>query len=614
MKIFENKAQLALARLQTGQLVRTKGGASEGDGNGSTYHIVGPSGTGVTIANGNVAENIGNVEFGLRGQFAAASIQDMVDGKVLGWQDSADDIPFLTGQMWTSGFTSWRHNGGVAGTLADFDAKDAINAYDFGALGDNLDYTTELQTAIDAAVGKVLVIPDGTYLLSATLVIPSDSDIRLSSNAILKRNAAYDPMVLNGEVGGSYPARSAGSRIRFTGGILDCVGQTYGNGNGIVFAQGEDVITDSVTFRNCQNVHFIEYAAILRGRVSNCIFDTMIDTGGREFSEAIQLDGLFSPVSFPHFGGASFDNTPCESIEMLNNTFYDCLTAIGSHGWATYSDGTITTAHKSINVLGVNAVNCAWDAVRLDGWFNVNVNNVNITTCGNNGIKVEDSRNFNINNITVSTASGNAVFAATLTASFSVQDANISNITMRTGSDGVNLFKADNLNISNVRIFNARHGVQFAACNDVVLGNINAETSVSLITCSLTEVASNRISGTSLHGRSLSGNGMVLKMTDSTLWGGVVSVPAAGFSNVVFQDCGNAAVGGMFFNGANVAQTVSLDGSTNCVVDSCRNAGTGVAGVVITATCDRTVLQNLRLNGPTTVTDGGTNTVQVNVI
>ncbi|AUR92137.1 hypothetical protein NVP1170O_024 [Vibrio phage 1.170.O._10N.261.52.C3] len=62
MKIFENNAKLALANLQAGQLVRTKGGTTAGDGGGRTYRIEASGATGITLANGNVAVDITTLE------------------------------------------------------------------------------------------------------------------------------------------------------------------------------------------------------------------------------------------------------------------------------------------------------------------------------------------------------------------------------------------------------------------------------------------------------------------------------------------------------------------------------------------------------------------------
>ena len=64
--------------------------------------------------------------------------------------------------------------------------SDTVNAKNYGATGDGVtDDTTSIQNAINASVGKSLFIPSGTYVVSSAISIPSNSTIRMASDAIL---------------------------------------------------------------------------------------------------------------------------------------------------------------------------------------------------------------------------------------------------------------------------------------------------------------------------------------------------------------------------------------------------------------------------------------------
>lgn len=69
---------------------------------------------------------------------------------------------------------------GTSATARTAQAKlrDVVSVKDFGAVGDGVtDDTTFLQAAITAAEGKTLLLPKGTYIVSNTLTLPSNTDI-----------------------------------------------------------------------------------------------------------------------------------------------------------------------------------------------------------------------------------------------------------------------------------------------------------------------------------------------------------------------------------------------------------------------------------------------------
>lgn len=71
----------------------------------------------------------------------------------------------------------------------------SVNALDY-ATGDGVtDDAAGLQNALNAATGSTLYIPDGTYLVSAPLVIPTNCAVFMASNAVIRATAAMDAVI-----------------------------------------------------------------------------------------------------------------------------------------------------------------------------------------------------------------------------------------------------------------------------------------------------------------------------------------------------------------------------------------------------------------------------------
>lgn len=497
--------------------------------------------------------------------------------------------------------------GSLFAELIDYETYDARF---FGVIGDDAnDDTAALQRALDVASGRKLNLT-GDIVTTDTIIIPENTSVCGDSSTI-RAGATFDPMFLNGDIGGSYPARSANSNISWSGGTIDLNYLGFGAKNGFAFGQAYDIDIDGIHFKNCQDLHFIEINAIERATVRNCTFETMHDSGSREYSEAVQIDCMFNSSVFPHFGGSSFDSTTCQEIRINNNFFKDCLTCIGSHTFNTYGDGTSTTACVNIEIKGVNSENCAWDCVRAEGWINSTLTDINADTCGNNVVRINASKNFAITNVSATVTTGNAIFLAGGN-TFALQSGVISNITARTCQDGINLYKASNVTVTNVNVFDGRYGVQLSQCDDIIFSTIMTESCEKIIHCESSGLTqSSRLSGSAIHGRILSGDAITLYCNDSTISGCTISVPASGFSNCVFDACSNVSISDFFCNGATVSETFHVSGNSDkVVIQNCRNAGTGTNAVLIDSGSTDTLIQNNYFNGPSAIVDNGTDTIQ----
>lgn len=63
-----------------------------------------------------------------------------------------------------------------------------INVKDYGALGNGIDYTKEIQKALNE--GGNIYIPKGEYLISSPLVIYKNTHIRMDKDTILQRSGS----------------------------------------------------------------------------------------------------------------------------------------------------------------------------------------------------------------------------------------------------------------------------------------------------------------------------------------------------------------------------------------------------------------------------------------
>lgn len=202
-----------------------------------------------------------------------------------------------------------------------------------------------IQDALDTAMtqsGVEVYIPAGTYYLSNTLVIYSDTKLTLDANATLCMMKEGLVMLMNG--GAQAGGYGKTQNITVSGGTWDgnC---TSGNVKEtlIYICHAQGVHLSGMTIKNCCGSHFIEFAAVSGGTIRNCKISNFVLMNGVDYSdldsdtqtsgtsissEAIQLDFALENTSG---GAAPFDGTPCKSIEISGCTFSNCLSGVGNH-------------------------------------------------------------------------------------------------------------------------------------------------------------------------------------------------------------------------------------------------------------------------------------------
>ncbi|HEY3373550.1 MAG TPA: right-handed parallel beta-helix repeat-containing protein [Candidatus Aquicultor sp.] len=117
-----------------------------------------------------------------------------------------------------------------------------VNAADYGAKGDGSDSTGALQSALNASVGKTLVIPKGSTFVSGTLDVPSN--VTIAGGGTIKKRAGSGRHLLR--IGGK-------SNIAIHDVTLDGNASAFGfdEFHHIVWlAQSSKVTFDGVTFAN----------------------------------------------------------------------------------------------------------------------------------------------------------------------------------------------------------------------------------------------------------------------------------------------------------------------------------------------------------------------------
>lgn len=220
------------------------------------------------------------------------------------------------------------------------------------------DDTKALQTCLDEIKdGGVAYFPDGTYLISASLIFYSNQCLKFSKNARLLRSAKSEPITKY--MLASYSEPDVGGYdgthdVVISGGIFDGNAEIPEKLTIVNTVHCKNIVIKGVSFVNGSMWHYIELNSTCDSEVSDCVFDGHSYVGRREnmTSELIQIDApeisptltTYGPVYNCDGTHIEFlpDKTPCRDILIKSNIF-NCsgFTAIGHH--CTYE-------HTGINI------------------------------------------------------------------------------------------------------------------------------------------------------------------------------------------------------------------------------------------------------------------------
>ena len=207
-------------------------------------------------------------------------------------------------------------------------------------LKDGQDATNEIQNALDEAAKtgtakkQVLVtVPAGTYYISHTLVIGSNTHLKLDKKTYIKKNQkAKDPILhMLHTKQGSKGKYADNSNITVEGGVWDTEFIHYNDktsGSIFMFAHTTKLKILNVTLRNSFGTHLIELGGVKNCTISGCTLYGFKAPDAVE-KEAIQLDVCHSQSIID--SAAPYDDSPCTNITITKCEIHDYSRAVGSH-------------------------------------------------------------------------------------------------------------------------------------------------------------------------------------------------------------------------------------------------------------------------------------------
>lgn len=258
-----------------------------------------------------------------------------------------------------------------------------------GAWGDGVhNDAPAIQAAITAASnagGGWVIIPAGTYLLS-TLPLRMYRNVRLTClPGVQMVRGVQATMLLNGDASQTYGGYTGHGNITIEGGVWDMRGAVSGLTDSrmcMSFGHGERITVRDVEIRDVPGYHAIELNACKNVRIDRCRFLGFRDPGGRDLSEAIQIDMASDVGAFGGFG--PYDATNPEDIEVSGCYFGGSGTAgmtawprgIGSH------NARATTWTRDVRIIGNTFQGLIQYAVHGYNWRDVVVDGNTMRGCG----------------------------------------------------------------------------------------------------------------------------------------------------------------------------------------------------------------------------------------
>ncbi|SDL43224.1 right-handed parallel beta-helix repeat-containing protein [Streptomyces indicus] len=244
----------------------------------------------------------------------------------------------------------------------------------YGAKADGVaDDAPAVQAALDAAHnagGGWVLVPPGNYRCATLpLRIRRGTRLTLMKGATFTRGAP-NTFLLNGDANQNFGGYGGHGDIVVEGGVWDMRAPDNPTDPDMCISIGHarNVVIRDLEIRDVGGYHAIELNSAKNGLVENCRFLGYLDTGGRDFSEAVQLDGAFRSSVFGGFG--PYDGTPVEDVVMR-----DCYVgASGTPGTVAWPAGVGSHSaawgiwHRRIKITGCTFEGGAQYAVKPYIW------------------------------------------------------------------------------------------------------------------------------------------------------------------------------------------------------------------------------------------------------
>ena len=222
--------------------------------------------------------------------------------------------------------------------------------------------------------GGVLVLQKGTYTVTNTLCIPSNTTIILEDGAYIKKTDDTGSKSLtataslfqtvsytNASKEGVFKGYNGEHDIQILGEGKAYIDLNHIQCQGIIGAHCSNLTISGISFLNMNTYHFIELDASYNVTIKNNYFyGSTESTTSRK--EAINLDTPDKATGGLHQLWTSYDKTPNKDIFITDNLFYKIECGVGTH---KYSEGSM---HQNVNILRNTFIDSSNYAIRCMNW------------------------------------------------------------------------------------------------------------------------------------------------------------------------------------------------------------------------------------------------------
>ena len=222
--------------------------------------------------------------------------------------------------------------------------------------------------------GGVLVLTKGTYTVTNTLCIPSNTTIILEDGAVIKKSDDTGTKSLtataslfqtvsftNAAKEGVFSKYNGEHDIKILGEGKACIDMNSVVCQGVISCHCNRLTISGITFKNMNTYHFIELDASKDVTISNnYFFGSTESTTSRK--EAINLDTPDTVTNGFHQYWTSYDKTPDKNIYITDNVFCNVECGVGTHKY------TYDSPHENVNILRNTFIDCNTYAIRCMNW------------------------------------------------------------------------------------------------------------------------------------------------------------------------------------------------------------------------------------------------------